>query len=202
MFATLARRCGGAALAVLMYSSQMPVLAQEPAVALPHPIIMLVDSQLVTQQCLAGQAIRNQHDQHRQTVQTDLESDHRSLKQKEDDLVREKAVLSHEAWQIKARDFEQRVIDYNQRVARSNLAIERAYGVAMAELWRDFTAVSAEIAGEEGASLVLPIQQAVYLDPRMDQTQAVIERMNKKYPVIVFPPPAIETDPSPSAVKN
>jgi len=202
MFAALARRYGGAAFAILMMSSLMPVLAQTPSVPLPQPVILLVDSQLVTQQCMAGQAIRNQHDQYRQAIQNDLEADHRALKQKEDELVREKAVLSHESWQIRAREFEQHVIDYNQRVAHSNLAIERAYGVAMAELWRDFTAVSAEIAGEEGANLVLPIQQAVYLDPRMDQTQAVIERMNKKYPVIVFPPPAIETDRSPAAVKN
>lgn len=202
MFAALARCTGGAAIAVLTLCSSMSVLAQMTGTPPPQPVIILVDSQLVTQQCLAGQAIRNQHDQYRQSVQTDLETDHRALKQKEDELVREKAVLSHEAWQAKARDFEQRVIDYNQRVARSNLAIERAYGVAMSELWRDFTAVSAEIAKEEGANVVLPIQQAVYMDPRMDQTQAVIERMNKKFPVIVFPPPVIETDPSSSAVKN
>ena len=201
MPAMLARRCGGAAFAVLMMS-QMPVLAQSPGNPLSAPVIMLVDSQLVTQQCLAGQAIRSQHDQYRQSFQSDLEAAHRALKQTEDELVRQKAVLSHDAWAAMAREFEQRVVDYNQRVQRSNLAVEKAYGVAMSELWRDFTEVTAEIAGEAKANLVLPVQQAVYLDPSLDLTRAVIDRMNSKYPSIDFPHPAVEIDPAPPAMKK
>jgi len=202
MVAKRAYRSGGAALAVLM-SLSMPALAQSVAPPpLPQPVIILVDSQLITQQCLAGQAIRTQHDQYRQSYQSEFEAARRTLKQTEDDLVREKAVLSHEAWQAKAREFEQRVIDFNQRIQRSNLAVEKSYGVAMAELWHDFNQVAAEIADEMGANLVLPVQQAIYQDPRLDQTKAVIERMNKKFPVIVVPPPTVDGDPAPKAVKK
>ena len=98
-------------------------------------------------------------------------------------------------WQQKARSFEQQVFEFNQRFQRNNQAVEKSFRTAMGELSDALAQVTEELAGELGANLVLPKSQIFLHDPRMEVTQLVIERLNKKHPSVAFPPPVIEGEP-------
>ena len=168
--------------------------AEQPATALPAPVVMVVDPQQVLQSSKAGLTLRSEHDRYLQNFQTDLESNRRVLSDTEAELMNEKAVLSLDAWQQKGRDFEQKVVELNKRFQKANLAVETSYRSAMGELTRDFGQIVQDVSAEMGANLVLPIQQVVIHDPRMNMTQAVIERMDKKFPSVTFPPPIIDSE--------
>jgi outer membrane protein len=172
--------------------------AEPPARALPVPMVMVVDPQQVLQQSKAGQTLRTEHDRYQQSFQVDLESSRKALSEIEADLMKQKPVLSQDSWQQKGRDFEQKVVELNKRFQKANLAVETSYRSAMGELTRDFGQITEEVAAEAGANLVLPLQQVVVHDPRMDMTQAVIERMDRKFPSVIFPPPVFETDRNPA----
>ncbi|MDA8231250.1 MAG: OmpH family outer membrane protein [Magnetospirillum sp.] len=161
---------------------------------LPQSVIIVVDPQAAMQQSKAGQAIRVEHDKYRQKYQTEFETIRKSLTEDGNDLAKQKPVMKQEIWQKKARAFDQRVYEFNQRYQSANLAVEKSYREAMGELGQAFADVTAEVANEVGANLVLPIQQVVLHDPRMDMTKAVIERMNRKYPSVTFPVPVIKAD--------
>ncbi len=194
MSAKLALRFGGAVLAAVL-SFPAPAPAQPAAgIVLPTPVIMVVDPQAVLQKSKAGQAVRVEHDHYLQSMQSELDTNRKALKENENELMKEKAVLSQEAWQQKARAFEQQVVELNQRYQKGNLAVEKSYRVAITALTRAFDQVTEEVAGEVGCNLILPMQQVILHDPRMDLTQTVIDRMNKKIPTVDFPTPLLDSD--------
>lgn len=194
MGAKLALRFGGAVLVALL-SFPAPAPAQPAgAGALPTPVIMVVDPQAVLQRSKAGLVVRAEHDRYLQSMQSELDANRKALKETENGLMKEKAVLSQEAWQQKARDFEQRVVELNQRYQKGNLAVEKSYRIAITALTRAFDQVTEEVAGEVGCNLILPIQQVILHDPRMDLTGTIIDRMDKKFPSVDFPTPQLDTD--------
>ena len=195
------RRCvrvGGAVLSALLWWS---AAAAEPPAAgpLPTPVIMVVDPQAVLQRSKAGKAIRAQHDHYLQAMQSEMDANRKALKDTEAELMQQKAVLPQDTWQQKARDFEQRVVELNQRYQKGAMAVEKSYRTAIASLTRAFDQVTEEVAGEVGCNLILPIQQVVLHDPRMDLTSAIIERMDRKFPSIDFPTPETEAESGPPA---
>ncbi|MBI5164118.1 MAG: OmpH family outer membrane protein [Magnetospirillum sp.] len=205
MVARAARRGRWALVAVLGFLATASVAADGDG-GVPAPVIVVVDAQAAMQQSAAGQGLRSQHDQYRQSYQNEFDVSRKSLKEAENDLLRQKPTLSAEAWQVKAREFEQKVFEFNQRFQKANQAVEKSYRAATGDLGRAFTQVTEEVAGELGANLVLPSQQVVLQHPRMDITKTVIERLNRKFPSVTFPAPVIDgaavPKPAPSAAKS
>lgn len=173
-----------------------PTIPLGQKVFIPAPVIVVVDPQAALQKSKAGQAIRAAHDKYLQGFESELQGGRKSLSETETELTKLKGAIPFDDWQKRAQAFDQRVVEFNQKFQKINLAVEKSYRVAMTELGQAFTQVTAEIANEMGATLVLPIQQVILHDPRMDLTKSVIERMDKRYPSITFPPPDFDADPT------
>ncbi|MCR6632096.1 MAG: OmpH family outer membrane protein [Magnetospirillum sp.] len=191
MIARVRARLGWAVLAVHLAFAGSAMAESAPA-KLPAVSVMVVDVQAALQQSLAAKGIRAQRDQYLQTFQGELDGNRASLKEMEADLVKQKSTMAPEAWQQKARSFEQQVFEFNQRFQRNNQAVEKSFRTAMGALSDALAQVTEELAGEMGANLVLPKSQIFLHDPRMEMTQQVVERLNKKYPSVPFPAPTIE----------
>lgn len=190
-------RLGRAVLAIQL-ALAVPALAAETAPGkLPVPTVMVVDVQAALQQSSAAKTLRAQRDQYLQGFQSELDKNRAALKEIENDLVKQKSAMAPEMWQQKARSFEQQVFEFNQRFQRSNQAVDKSFRTGMGELSDALAQVTEELAGELGANLVLPKSQIFLHDPRMEVTQQVIERLNRKYPSVSFPTPTVEGDPSP-----
>lgn len=201
MVARMRARLGLAVLAVHI-ACAAPVRA-EPA-KLPVATVMVVDVQGALQQSLAAKALRSQRDQFLQGFQAELEKNRASLKETENELIRQKSAMAPEAWQQKARAFEQQVFEFNQRFQRNNQAVDKSFRAGMSEISDALAQVTEELASEMGANLVLPKSQIFLHDPRMEMTQQVVERLNKKFPSANFPTPTVEGDPprAPTPVKK
>lgn len=198
MIARMRARTGLAVLAVHL-AFAVPAGA-EPATAttkLPAATVMVVDVQAALQQSSAAKGLRSQRDQYLQGFQAELEKNRAALKETETELVKQKSAMSPETWQQKARAFEQQVFEFNQRFQRNSQAVDKSFRTGMGELSDALAQVSEELAGELGANLVLPKSQIFLHDPRMEMTQQVVERLNKKFPSVNFPVPTVEGDGSP-----
>lgn len=184
-----------------------PAAAEPPAAGkLPQATVMVLDVQAALQQSVASKSVRAQRDHYLQTFQAELEANRKSLKDTEADLVKQKATMTPDIWAQKARTFEQQVFEFNQRFQRNNQAVEKSFRAAMGELSDALAQVTEEVAGELGANLVLPKSQIFLHDPRMELTQTVIDRLNKKHPSVTFPAPVVEGEsvvkPAPPAKKK
>lgn len=192
------RACLAQAALAIQLAFALPAAAAEPAPGkLPVPSVMVVDVQAALQQSLAAKSLRAQRDQYLQGFQADLDKNRAALKEMETELVKQKSAMAPDIWQQKARTFEQQVFEFNQRFQRSNQAVDKSFRTAMGELSDALAQVTEELAGELGANLVLPKSQIFLHDPRMEVTQQVIDRLNKKYPSVNFPAPTVEGEASP-----
>lgn len=191
MNAGVRARLGLAVLAVHL-ACAVPAWA-EPA-KLPTATVMVVDVQGALQQSVAAKSLRTQRDQFLQGFQAELEKNRASLKETESELVRQKSAMAPDAWQQKARAFEQQVFEFNQRFQRNNQAVDKSFRAGMSELSDALAQVTEELASEMGANLVLPKSQIFLHDPRMEMTQQVVERLNRKFPSVNFPTPTVEGD--------
>ncbi len=196
MNARMRARLGLAVLAVNL-AFVVPAVAEQATTKLPTATVMVVDVQAALQQSSAAKALRAQRDQYLQTLQAELDKNRASLKDTENELVKQKSAMAPDVWQQKARTFEQQVFQFNQRFQRNNQAVDKSFRAGMSELSDALAQVTEELAGELGANLVLPKSQIFLHDSRMEQTQRVIERLNSKYPSVTFPAPAVEGDGSP-----
>ena len=196
MNARMRARLGLAVLAVNL-AFVVPAVAEQATTKLPTATVMVVDVQAALQQSSAAKALRAQRDQYLQTLQAELDKNRASLKDTENELVKQKSAMAPDVWQQKARSFEQQVFQFNQRFQRNNQAVDKSFRAGMSELSDALAQVTEELAGELGANLVLPKSQIFLHDSRMEQTQRVIERLNSKYPSVTFPAPAVEGDGSP-----
>ncbi|MBC7906504.1 MAG: OmpH family outer membrane protein [Rhodospirillaceae bacterium] len=179
----------------LATSAAAPAAAETPAGKLPQATVMVLDVQAALQQSVASKSVRAQRDQYLQTFQAELEANRRSLKDTEAELIKQKSAMAPDVWAQKARTFEQQVYEFNQRFQRNNQAVEKSFRAAMSELSDAMAQVTEEVAGELGANLVLPKSQIFLHDPRMELTQTVIDRLNKKHPSVNFPAPTVEGEP-------
>lgn len=192
------RACLAQAALAIQLAFALPAAAAEPAPGkLPVPTVMVLDVQAALQQSLAAKSLRAQRDQYLQGFQADLDKNRGALKEMENELVKQKSAMAPDIWQQKARSFEQQVFEFNQRFQRNNQAVDKSFRTAMSELSDALAQVTEELAGELGANLVLPKSQIFLHDPRMEVTQQVIERLNRKYPSVNFPVPTVEGEVSP-----
>jgi Skp family chaperone for outer membrane proteins len=181
------------AVGILLLGTSAALAVDGPG-KVPTPVVIVVDMQAAQRDSAAAQALRTQRDQVMQKFQSEFEATRKSLKETETALIAEKSATSPEAWQVKARAFEQQVAEFNRRYQAVLQAVEKSYTTAMNQVMQAFVRVTEEVANEYGANLVLQKQQVFLHDPRMDVTSIVVERLNKALPSITMPAPAIESE--------
>ncbi|SEH24575.1 OmpH family outer membrane protein [Magnetospirillum fulvum] len=193
-----AGRWAGCGLAMVLAAS-VAFAADPPAAkratAVPATII-IVDVQQAQRESLAGKALVSQRDHYQQSFQNDFNSARQRLQVSDQDLARQKGTMSQEAYDQKVKDLEQQVVAFQRRTQMAVRALEKSTDSAVTELMNVILSVTGELAGEMGATLVLPKQQVVLHEPSMDVTTLVIERVNRRLPNVTFPVPVVEDSPS------
>lgn len=190
--------CCGMVVALAMAASVVSAAdapAAKKAAAAPATIIIVVDVQQAQRDSLAGKALITQRDHYQQSFQNDFNSARQRLQVSDQDLARQKGTMSQEAYDQKVKDLEQQVVAFQRRTQMAVRALEKSTDTAATELMNVILSITGEIAGEMGATLVLPKQQVVLHEPSMDVTSLVIERVNRRLPTVSFPVPVVEDTP-------
>lgn len=175
-----------------------PALA-EKQVAPPPVVVIIVDVQMAQRESVAGKALIAQRDKYQQQFQADFNSARQQLQASDQELAKQKGTIPQDAYDQKAKALEQQVIAFQRRTQVAVRALEKSTEAAAAEMMNAILNITGEIANEMGANLVLPKQQVVLHEPRMDVTPMVIERLNRKMSAINFPVPVVEDSPPPVA---
>lgn len=155
-------------------------------------VVIIVDVQMAQRESLAGKALISQRDKYQQSFQADFNSARQQLQAADQELAKQKGAIPQDAYDQKAKVLEQQVIAFQRKTQVAVRALEKSTETAAAELMNSILNITGEIANESGANLVLPKQQVVLHEPRMDVTPAVIERLNRRMPTVNFPVPVVE----------
>lgn len=144
--------------------------------------IAIVDTNLVAEKATAVSKIREQIEKKAEDYQKDSSRKEEYFKKKYEDLEKQKATLSKEAYEKKNNELGQEFNEAQKKVQETRSTLDKAYVEAMRSFDKVFTEVVQEEAKKVGAKAVLQKTQTVYVDPSLDITDQVIESVNKKQP--------------------
>lgn len=183
-----------AVLAILL-AAAVPARAQNAGAALTPPVVIVVDTNRIQRDSLAGKMIVTQREKYQQSFQAEFEASRKQLQQAETDLAKQKASMSAQAFEAQARAFNEEVASFQRRYQSAIRALDKSTAAAQAELQRVTIETTSEVGAEMGAGLVLHKQNVFLHDERMEVTEKVIERINKRLPSVNFPPPVLDGQP-------
>jgi Skp family chaperone for outer membrane proteins len=156
--------------------------AQNPAA----PVIIVVDLQRVQRESSAIKNIREQVDAQTQTYQgqiAGLENDHR---QKTQELQRQRAILSAEAFAQKRQELDQSAGEIRRNFQKIKRALQRAQGNSLQVVQKQVLSIVGKLMIERGANLVLEKSLVILTqgDQNLDVTDEVLAHLNEQLPAV------------------
>ncbi|BBK32034.1 Skp family chaperone for outer membrane proteins [Stella humosa] len=173
-FGYLRAAAAAAILGAAVAMTAVPAAAQQ----LPAPIIMIVDIQGVQQGSKAFKNIQAQMQTHRQSFQKEISDQEGQLRGAEQELQRQRTVLSPEAFGAKQREFQERVNNVQRNAQARRRQLEEGFNEAMQQVQRQLLQVVGKLAEERGATVVLPKTLVVLVDKRFDQSDEALKRLD------------------------
>jgi Skp family chaperone for outer membrane proteins len=151
---------------------------------LPASVVAVVDVQFILQEAAASKNIQKQLEAQRETYQNEISKQEDRLRAVEQELNRQRSVLSPDEFAQKRREFEQQVADVQRTVQARKRVLDQAFNESMTKVRDTVLQIVTEVAGEQKATLVLAKQQVVLAEKSLDLTSAVLERVNRKLPTV------------------
>lgn len=162
----------------------MAVQPRNASAELPASVVAVVDVQLILQEAAASKNIQKQLEAQRETYQNEISKQEDRLRAVEQELNRQRSVLSPDEFAQKRREFEQQVADVQRTVQARKRVLDQAFNESMTKVRDTVLQIVTEVAGEQKATLVLAKQQVVLAEKSLDLTSAVLERVNRKLPTV------------------
>ncbi|MGQ0664343.1 MAG: OmpH family outer membrane protein [Pseudomonadota bacterium] len=159
--------------------------AQSPVELPPtNSVVVVVDVNLIMRDSAAALVVRNQIERQRTTYQAEIAKQENELRNADQELSRQRTILSAEAFAQKRRELEKRVTDAQQIVQNRRRALDQAFGTSMQQVEQAMIDVIAEILAERNYLVVLPKSQVVMVQTAFEITAEVLTRINRKLPTV------------------
>lgn len=181
-----------AAASMLVFSHSMPANAQQAAAGANIAVkVAVVDMDAIQQKAKAVKSIRDQIAKYHGTLQTQIQSEEQSLRTAEQELARQRTILSAEAFNVERQKLGQRVQSFGRKVDFLKRELIRIENQSMVEVQNALQKVVTTAANEFKYTLVLRKDQTM-LSEAHDVTPMVIERLDKALPSVKVPAPSPE----------
>ncbi|MDE0335198.1 MAG: OmpH family outer membrane protein [Defluviicoccus sp.] len=152
------------------------------------PSIGIVDVQKVLRESQASKALRPQIEKLRKNYQTSVRKREAELRKASQELQRQRAILSPQAFAKRRNAYEQSArkaqVDFQQRKRQ----LDNAYGKAMRTIQQSLVVAAAKIAEERKFDIVLPKSLVLLADQKLDITGEVLRRIDKSLPSVKLEP--------------
>jgi Skp family chaperone for outer membrane proteins len=165
-----------AAGAVCVAALANPVMAQK----VPAPVIAVVDTQLILRDATAAKNIRSQVDKLREKFRKEIGEEEESLRVADRELAQQRQLLSSEAFSKRRQELQSQIATLQRKAQDRKRQLEKAVRGAMRAFQENMLKVTAELARERGANLVLPKSQVLLVDGTLELTSEALKRLNAR----------------------
>ncbi|MDA0238559.1 MAG: OmpH family outer membrane protein [Proteobacteria bacterium] len=158
--------------------------------------IGIIDVQRILQQSLAYKSIRPQMTTLKKDFEQKFRTAEEELRSTNKDLQRERTILSPDAFAQRQRDFRKRVDTVQRDMQAVNRLLDRALSISVGKIQLAAKDITATLAKEMKIDLILSNSGITFAAPRLDLTDLVLDRLNKRLPSVkvVLPPPPKTSD--------
>ncbi|MGN7618798.1 MAG: OmpH family outer membrane protein [Ehrlichia sp.] len=146
-----------------------------------------VDRDMIMSDASSVKSIRAQLDDKRTALQKDFAEREEQLHKLEEELGKQKSILSSEAFEKKVADFKAKVSNLQQDISVKGSELENMYMNAMEIVYNKIKNISTKIAKENNIDVVLFLMrrnQVLYATDGIDFSNEVLERLNKELPSV------------------
>lgn len=173
-----------AAAAIYFACVVLPVSAQV------LPGVAVVDIQRVLRESAASKSIQGQIEKQRASYQQEITKQENELRSAEQELNRQRTLVSPDAFNERRRQFEQRVGNLQRDVQNRKRELDKSFSTAMRTVENSLREIIEQMVTERRLTLVLIKTQTVFAAPELELTEEVMKRLNAKLPSVKVPPPA------------
>jgi len=171
--------------AVTAVSGGQPALAQEAQA----PMLAIIDVQKILRESVAVKSLTAMIEEQRTKYQDELRAEEESLRTADQELARQRTILSAEAYTQKRRDLEQQVATLQRQVQERKKGLDQLFGQGISQVQNELANVAKEIAEERGLDLILSRATVVIVKPKFDISNEALKRLNARLTTVALPAP-------------
>lgn len=174
-------------LALLAGSTAWPLGPAAAQDTLPPAVAAVIDYQRILRDARAARAIRDQVEARRKLYQDEIAKEEQRLHEADKELARQRSVLSADAFADQRSEFESDVAGVQRMAQERRRQLDQAAAAALSEVRTAMIQVVGELADSRGFNLVLPSSGLLVFSPKIDLTDEVLGRLDKKLPNVKVP---------------
>ena len=146
--------------------------------------VAIIDVQVILVDAKAVKNIREQIAKFGTQFEEEIEKERNKIRTANQELARQRTILSPEAFAEKRRKFEQRVVKVQRLVQQRQRELDKSRNEAMIVLNKAYTEIVWKIAKELNLAVILRKNQTAYAVPSLDITRKVLTRLDEKLPTV------------------
>lgn len=151
--------------------------------------IAVVDIQRIMRESSATKSITTQIETQRNSYQQQITKQENDLRNAEQELNKQRTIISPEAFAERRRAFEQRVGNLQRDVQNRKRELDKSLNSATITVQNALRDIIGALVTERKYTLILIKSQTAYNAPEMEVTEEVLKRLNAKLPSVKVPPP-------------
>lgn len=167
----------------------LPSLSLAQSDAAKPTLIGILDTQKVLRESVAMRGLSKQMEGRRNSFQEELRQREDALRAADQELARQRSILSTEAFAEKRSELEQQVASLQRQVQTRRKELDRVYGQAVKQVQAALVSIAQKIASERQLDLVLPKTAVVLVRNDMEITDEVVKRLNETLTEVTIPSP-------------
>lgn len=144
--------------------------------------IAVVNIQQIMKDSTAAQNVREQLEGKQKSFQSELTKKEDALQKEDQELGKQRSVLSKDAFESKVRTFRSKATDVQKEVQSKKALLDSAFERALNEIQKAVTEIIADMSKEKGFVIAIPTSQILYADDKLNITDEVLKRLNQKLP--------------------
>ncbi len=159
----------------------------EPAHAANPPVIAILDMDRILRNSKASTGLREEIDKQRTVHQGELRKQEEALRAADEELARQRAILSAEAFAAKRKELQDQVGILQRDFTARQKELEQTFAKGMAKVRRALIEVAAEIATEQKIDIILLKATVVLVNRDLDITEDALKRLDEKLSSVAEP---------------
>ncbi len=180
---------GSMRLVLLLGCLLLPSISAAQTEPAKPALIGILDTQKVLRESVAMRGLSQQMEARRNSFQEELRQREDELRAADQELARQRSILSAEAFTEKRSELEQQVASLQRQVQTRRKELDRVYGQAVKQVQGALVTIAQKIASERQLDLVLPKTAVVLVRNDMEITDEVVKRLNETLTEVTIPSP-------------
>ncbi|HEC90457.1 MAG TPA: OmpH family outer membrane protein, partial [Alphaproteobacteria bacterium] len=142
--------------------------------------VAIIDVNEIRRKAKVVQNIRDQINKYRKIFQAEIKKEEDKLRKANQELSRQRAILSPEAFAEERRKFEQRLVGVQRKVRERRRSLDRAFSTSMRAVEKRLSIIVTGIAKIKKLSLILRLDQTVLAAQALSITNDALAVLDRK----------------------